>query len=91
MTRQVKQISVCVCVYVCVCVHTEKFDACVQTINSYIKVLVIACVPCIHQYFVKRNGIRCPRCIDSDEGPRPVYRKNGLFCSYASKISGTSL
>lgn len=29
--------------------------------------------------------------MDSEEGPRPVYKKNGLFCSYAFKISGMSL
>lgn len=35
--------------------------------------------------------MRCPRCMDSDDGPLPVYRKNGFFCSYASRIFGTSL
>ena len=25
-------------------------------------------------YFVNIKGIKCPRCIASDDGPRPVYR-----------------
>lgn len=27
------------------------------------------------------NGTRWPRCMDELEGPRPVYRKKGFFCS----------
>ena len=29
--------------------------------------------------------------MDSEEGPLPVYRKNGLFFSYASRIPSRSL
>ena len=25
-------------------------------------------------YFVIMKGIRCPTCIETDEGPRPVYK-----------------
>ncbi len=25
-------------------------------------------------YFVNMKGMRWPRCIDSEDGPRPVYR-----------------
>ena len=32
-------------------------------------------------YLVIMNGTKCPRCIDSDDGPRPVYKKKGFFCS----------
>lgn len=25
-------------------------------------------------HFVKMKGMRCPKCMASEEGPRPVYR-----------------
>lgn len=30
------------------------------------------CVCVLRVYFVKRKGMRWPRCMDSDDGPRPV-------------------
>ncbi len=44
-----------------------------------------------YYYFVIINGIKWPRCIASDDGPRPVYKKNGFFCSYAVRINSRSL
>ena len=40
---------------------------------------------------VNMKGIRCPRCILSLLGPRPVYRKNGFPCSYRSRMTLNSL
>ena len=31
------------------------------------------------------------KCIESDDGPLPVYKKNGSPCSYKSKIRSKSL
>ena len=42
-------------------------------------------------HFVNINGIIWPRCMLSLLGPRPVYKKKGLPCSYRSKILSNSL
>ena len=42
-------------------------------------------------YLVMINGTRWPRCISSDNGPQPVYKKNRFFCSYALTINSRSL
>lgn len=33
----------------------------------------------------------CPKCMLSEDGPRPVYKKKGFFCSNRSKILFNSL
>lgn len=43
------------------------------------------------RYWQNKKGIMCPKCMLSEEGPRPVYRKKGFFCSYRSKILLNSL
>ena len=49
---------------------------------SYRETLLEFCAEFVHtSYLVKIKGIRWPKCIDSDEGPLPVYRKKGLRCS----------
>ena len=40
-------------------------------------------VSCSH--LVKINGIKWPICIAVEDGPRPVYKKNGFFFSTSSK------
>lgn len=37
------------------------------------------------------NGTTCPRCKASDDGPLPVYKKNGFFCSMRKIICSKSL
>lgn len=32
-------------------------------------------------YWQKTKGIIWPKCMEADEGPRPVYKKKGFFCS----------
>ena len=41
--------------------------------------------------FVKMNGIKCPTCIASEDGPRPVYKKNGFPFSTVDNIKSRSL
>jgi hypothetical protein len=43
------------------------------------------------RYCVNRNGTRWPRCSDSEDGPRPVYRKNFSPRSNASRMTSRSL
>ena len=45
----------------------------------------------MHTHFVNMKGTRCPKCMAADDGPRPVYRKNGFFCSARSRILLKSL
>src|SRR5205814_3962495 len=45
----------------------------------------------MRMYLVKVNGITCPMCMESLDGPRPVYKKKGLFFSYRSRIPPRSL
>ena len=40
-------------------------------------------VSCSH--LVKINGIKWPICMAVEDGPRPVYKKNGFFFSTSSK------
>ena len=42
-------------------------------------------------HLVNKKGIRCPKCMASEEGPLPVYRKNGLPFSTASRMRCMSL
>ena len=35
---------------------------------------------------VNMNGIRCPKCRADDDGPLPVYRKNGFFSSWRLRM-----
>lgn len=37
------------------------------------------------------KGMRWPICMAADDGPRPVYKKNGSFFSWRSKIKFNSL
>jgi hypothetical protein len=43
------------------------------------------------QDFVKVKGMTWPICMESLDGPRPVYKKNGFFFSYRSRIAPKSL
>ena len=51
----------------------------------------IACTTSGHRktscrYFVNMNGIRWPRCRDSEDGPRPVYKYMGFPAAKVSRI-----
>jgi hypothetical protein len=41
-------------------------------------------------HFVNVNGMVCPKCSASLDGPRPVYKKNGSPASYRSRILSKS-
>lgn len=41
-------------------------------------------------HFVNVNGMVCPKCSASLDGPRPVYKKNGSPASYLSRILSKS-
>ena len=41
-------------------------------------------------HLVNINGIKCPKCNAEDEGPLPVYRKNGFFSSNRFNITWRS-
>ena len=48
--------------------RTPKFENLNTSLSG--EIIRIALIP----YFVNIKGMRCPRCIASDEGPLPVYK-----------------